>query len=104
MEVIPVRGIVIRAENGAEGFTRAVAHFTQEAGLVALALPIAQNRYAPTVLEHEPGDIDRIAGGMFAPWRIVAIIHSSARERAVVLDPSDGRTEDGLGSGHDRSS
>jgi hypothetical protein len=67
MEVVAVRGVVIGREDGGEDSTGTAAHAVEEAGPIVVALPIVAHLDPPAVGKHEGGDVDRIAGGVFAP-------------------------------------
>ena len=89
MEMVGMGRVIVRAESRREGVAGPVARAAQEAGLVVVTLPIPQHADARPVFQDETGDVDRIAGGMFAPRPTIATVETAAGIGAKMLYSCD---------------
>ena len=87
MEMVCMGGVVVRAEHRAEHVAGAVAHTAQELGFGVFPIPVAQDADALAILRHKGGDVDCIAGRVFAP--IITAADPPTAERAQMVDPGD---------------
>src|SRR5688572_6601157 len=89
MEVVAMRGVVVRTEHAVEDAARAVANLPQESPIGVAAAPLALDAYAPAAFEHEARDVDGIGGRVPAERRAFTPVDATARIAAEVLEARD---------------
>ncbi len=78
MNVIVVKGIGARRENGREMLAGSPVNIHQEgAGGEIAAHPVAHDRYLASVRQHEAADVERVAKGVLRQRRAALIVHAA---------------------------
>ena len=65
VEVIPVLGVVVRAEYGVEVTAGSAMRLGQETAFGGIGTPVAQHMNCRSVRENKSGDIDGVGGRMW---------------------------------------
>ena len=71
VEMVAMRGVIVRQEHGREDAARPVAHLAQERGLGGIVTarpgdPVADDTHSPPVTQDESGDVQRVARSRYA--------------------------------------
>src|SRR5690242_3472980 len=79
VDVIVMRGVIARRQDGCEIVARSELHVVQKSLLLGSAVPTLLHGYAPSVGKRECRDIDRVPKGMLGYMRCARANHAAAR-------------------------